>query len=114
MEQPFWETCMKNGLETLEEIVRSYQENIAPYLITITDPEVLRRHGWKEPLPGHVTASKKLWDLWRESATRKKRAGRSLFLNSKKAEVFFTDADSRPNNTADASRHASSINLFLF
>ncbi len=35
-----------------------------PSLVTITDPEVLKRYGWKAPYPSYVTAAPSLWGVW--------------------------------------------------
>lgn len=34
-------------------------------LVTIRHPGVLRWFGWKDPLPRYVSATLKLWWLWR-------------------------------------------------
>lgn len=41
-------------------------------LITIRDPEELRKHGWKAPYPSYVIAAPSLWRLWLELTARGK------------------------------------------
>lgn len=44
----------------------------ASRLITITDPEELKKYGWTPPLPSYVTAAPKLWELWLRQTTLEK------------------------------------------
>ena len=74
MEATVLEIKMANEQKTLADIIKNYQENTAPNLVKITDPEELIKYGWSEPFPSYVTASQKLWDQWlkKAQATRDK------------------------------------------
>lgn len=41
-----------------------------PGLVTVTNPEVLKKYGWKAPYPSYVTAAPNLWKVWLEDAQR--------------------------------------------
>jgi hypothetical protein len=40
------------------------------HIVVVTDPEELRRHGWKDPLPSYVAAMPGLWASWRAQHER--------------------------------------------
>ena len=48
---------------TLAEF-RAETARMSESLITIRDPEVLKKYGWKAPYPSSVTAAPSLWELW--------------------------------------------------
>jgi hypothetical protein len=70
--------------EVLADLIARGEESEAG-LITIRDPEVLKKYGWKactpammkkyglkDPFPSYVTAAPSLWSFWLDQTTRSK------------------------------------------
>lgn len=51
---------------------RKYQT--PPGLVVVTNPEVLKKYGWKAPYPSYVAAAPKLWEIWLRDAEKRRKA----------------------------------------
>ena len=64
-------------------------EEPATSLIKVTDSEILKKYGWKEPYHSYVIATPSLWEVW----LRSKKQSDALAILKSLRPVSGTDAD---------------------